>query len=265
MNNVTRINGFIDLDELCKSPEFRNIPWKTNESSVEEYGYSNVQYIFIYNNEIWIYKYVGESFSYAELVAEELAKCFSLPTAHYDLAFAKQYGKGVISRNFKLKNASYIKGHTILSDYIKAVLQINDTKKIEDEVKKYNSLEGIWNALEWYYRNNHNKSEIVQKLMGQIVNMFIYDMITGNTDRHEYNWGIVENEEEINLQPLFDNERILYFDSNFRMHPHIESGKDVFLEFTKQVEKIILEFISVSESEYLLKYKKNYYLLKKKI
>lgn len=46
MENAKRKNGFIALDELTKTSDFRNIPWQNNESMLEEYGHSNVKYIF---------------------------------------------------------------------------------------------------------------------------------------------------------------------------------------------------------------------------
>ena len=121
MKNVKRTNGFIDLDELEKDSNFKIIPWP--EGIDNEYCCSNVQFIFSYEDEEFIYKtpeYTCQC--YYELIAEELAHDFSIPTAHYDLAKSHEYGEGVISKNFKLPNTTYIRGDIILKDYVKNCL-----------------------------------------------------------------------------------------------------------------------------------------------
>ena len=129
MKNVKRTNGFIDLDELEKDSNFKIIPWP--EGIDNEYCCSNVQFIFSYEDEEFIYKtpeYTCQC--YYELIAEELAHDFSIPTTHYDLAYKSGEGKGVISKNFKLANHNYTKGYDLLKDYVKNCLYKN--KNITD-------------------------------------------------------------------------------------------------------------------------------------
>lgn len=153
-------NGFIDLEELAKDPSWINIPWKNNPSVVEEYGHSNIKYIFYYKEEIWIFKSLQTPYAcYAELVAEELAKCFGIPCAFYDLAYSHNFAGGgeVITKNFKVKNACYTSGFKIIANYLEKGLGITD--ELEFEQLFDNSLEGIWNALEWRYLNRENKKK----------------------------------------------------------------------------------------------------------
>ncbi len=249
-----RKNGFIDLEKVFANPKCKLIPWKMNETNIEEYGHSKIKYIFKYNDEIWLYKYNGFRYAYMELIAEELAQLFSIPTAHYDLAMINQE-KGVITKNFKLNGVKYIKGIVIIENYLKNVLNIQDPRKLKEEIKKYNSLEGIRKSLDYWYRNNAKRDELVSKLMEQLTNVFIYDILTGQTDRHEYHWGISETNNDIFLQPLFDNERILYFENNFRFYVHTEMEINNYLEetgnFSESLKRILLEFLIFSEEKYL--------------
>lgn len=267
MKNVKRKNGFINLDELANDPSFRMIPWRNNESMVEEFGHSHIKYIFYYNNEIYIYKTPDYTHQcYYELIAEELAHDFSIPTAHYDLAYKSGEGKGVISKNFKLANHNYIKGYDLLKDYVKNCLYKN--KNITDfdtdeEIEKYNCLEGIWTAFEYRYLSHPNRIEIVNKLMSQLVDMFIFDTLTGQTDRYEENWGIVENDEEIFLQPLYDNEFILFNETYFYFTPHTESNRGSYLNFNEGLKKILSEFLSVSDDEFIERLKEKIPLITK--
>ncbi len=267
MKNVKRTNGFINLDELANDPSFRMIPWRNNESMVEEFGHSHIKYIFYYNNEIYIYKTPDYTHQcYYELIAEELAHDFSIPTAHYDLAYKSGEGKGVISKNFKLANHNYTKGYDLLKDYVKNCLYKN--KNITDfdtdeEIEKYNCLEGIWTAFEYRYLSHPNRIEIVNKLMSQLVDIFIFDVLTGQTDRHEENWGIVENDEEIFLQPLFDNDRLLYMDNDFCFSTQTDNHIHYSLKFTQGIEKLLHDFLSVSSAEFIEKLKSKIPLISK--
>lgn len=253
MKNITRIQGFINLDEIAKEPSFKIIPWTNNMK--DEYGCSNIQFIFSYKGEDFIYKTPTPDYKcYYELIAEELAHDFGMPSAHYDLAKSQEYGKGVISKNFKLPNTTYTRGDTLLEDYVKNCLykdKILNAFEIEQETEKYNSLEGIWAAFEYRYLNHPNRIEIVNKLMNQLVDVFIFDTLTGHNDRHNKNWGIAENKEDIFLQPLYDNECILFKERYFYFSPHTESNRGLYLNFTEGIKNLLSEFLSVSDTLFI--------------
>ncbi len=265
MKNVKRTNGFIDLDELEKDSNFKIIPWP--EGIDNEYCCSNVQFIFSYEDEEFIYKtpeYTCQC--YYELIAEELAHDFSIPTAHYDLAKSHEYGEGVISKNFKLPNTTYIRGDIILKDYVKNCLykdKVLNNFEIEKETEIYNNLEAIWGSFEYRYLNHPNRIEIVNKLMSQLVDMFIFDTLTGHNDRHIKNWGIAENKDEIFLQPLYDNEFILFNETYFYFTPHTESNKGSYLNFNEGLKKSLSEFLSVSDDEFIERLKEKIPLITK--
>ena len=142
-------------------------------------------------------------------------------------------------------------------------LKVKGIYNLEEKIESYNSLQGIWASLEYRYINHPNKIEIVKSLMDQIVNIFIFDILMANADRHELNWGIVEEQDKIYVQPLYDNERILIFDSDIRLLPHIDNESSFNSEYESVVRKMVLEFITISGSEYLDWLKEKLFLINK--
>ncbi len=266
MEKAKRKKGFIVLKELSKNPTFKNILWKKNEAMRDEFGHSNIKYIFSYEETLYFYKALPYLYQcYYELMAEELAYDFNLPTAHYDLAYSKTYGMGVLTKNFKLPNYTYYKGYDVLEDYLRNCIHQNDETythyELKEEMESFNSLEGIWATFEYRYRNHSNKIEIVNNLTNQLVDIFIFDLLIGQTDRHEENWGIMEHEEEVYLQPVFDNDALL--ETAFELTPHTDTNLDYLIQFNEGLEKITKEFITVSDSVYIEKLKSKIPLINK--
>lgn len=197
-----REDGYVELDKLFCMPDTKILSW--NE---DIYDFDKLN-IFSYQGVMWFYKKCihTETGPYYELIAEELAKDFKIPVAHYDLAIYKNQ-RGVISKNFKKENHTYIAGIKLLREYAAKISSSHLEKRIWGH--NYNSLEGVFETLEDYYQDHPKKREVVSKLMNQFVDLFLFDMITGQGDRHFNNWMIEEAEVDINLVPLFDNELIL--------------------------------------------------------
>ena len=111
---------------------------------------------------------------------------------------------------------------------------------------KYNNLRGIWHCLEVYFKDYPNMQEIVAKLMMKIVKLFIFDLVTGQEDRHEENWGVVIYENgDVDLQPIFDNSRSLEDDPEFVYYGLSLEGNSI-----SENDKMIQEFLNVSSSEF---------------
>lgn len=162
----------------------------------------------IYDNKEYYLKDIRENINtlYCELIADKLLNKLNLPHVNYYLAefFGKAY---LISNSFKKEDENYVSGYKILDEYKDALnsnLDINDM----------NNLETIWNALEYRYTKMFEKSkarEIVSKLMNQLTTLFSFDIVVANDDRHQSNWMISENKENININTIFDNEYMLNF------------------------------------------------------
>ncbi len=117
---------------------------------------------------------------------------------------------------------------------------------------KYHNLEDIWIALEKRYEKRENRDEIVKKLMEKIVDMFIFDILTGNPDRHMDNWIIVEYPSgKVDLQPLFDNARAFFnFPYLTKLGLPISKGESDFQPIITLEENLYL-FLKVSSKEFV--------------
>lgn len=237
---MRRKNGFIDVNKMLQDIgvyETATSDLKNNSKIIDisMYMSQDITFGFDYNGTTYFYKYDEEIIPYNELVAEELAKDFGLSCIDYDLAILNDK-KGVISKNYQKDNVSYINGEDIIIDYY-------ECKGLD--IDKYNNLEAIWDALEYRYKDFPNRKEIVANLMKKIVDIFIFDIITSQRDRHLENWQIIESEKDIDIAPLFDNERIL-----------VSEAENIFLLLTIE-EKIsgnlfenLEVFLNVSSADY---------------
>lgn len=200
---MVRKEGFIDIDKIFEELGVDKENIGSNQIvRVIEKDYQKIVFSFDYQGETYYYKYDSLTLPYSELVAAELANDYGISHVDYDLA-TYENSKGVISKDYKKENDKIIEGTVILSDFYEKY----DSADTYSEI--HNNLEDIWDALEYRYRNHKNKQEIVKDLMKKIVDIFVFDIITCQSDRHSLNWGIIENEDNVDILPLFDNERIL--------------------------------------------------------
>ncbi len=259
MENEIRNDGYIELERIfekdgCTLIDLEEMPkyWIFEESTIGAF--------FSYQGEIWLFKPEFEflkNASYIELVLEELAHDFGIPSAHYDLATLNGK-KGIITKYFKQKDCQYTLGEELLEDYVYYGLKISqdDFFTLDSAVLTHNSLEGIWRALDYRYRNLKNRESIVWHLMSRLVDIFIFDILTHQEDRHSKNWGIVESKDKIDIQPIYDNE--LAF-NNIKALPSLvsESLKEEelfhFSHYEHAVKDVLLEFLEVSGGRYLEK------------
>ncbi len=236
---MNRKEGFIDLEAILQQMginTFRLTSMLDNPKiTVIQKPPLNLVFSFEYEKEIYFYKCVDHP--YNELVVFYLLQDFGLNSLEYDLASLGTL-EGVLSKNFKKKDVNY----TYIGDILIHYWQM-DFADIED----YNNLEDIWDALENRYQNYENKREIVEKLMRTIVDIFLFDIICGNQDRHSGNLLIAESQDHVDIQ-LFDNERILSqremvsLTVNDRSLQNIWMALKTFLRISsEEFQKIIIE------------------------
>ncbi len=137
---------------------------------------------FEYNDRTYYYKRISSLDNmYNELICNELAKDYGIPCVEYELvSFGEQIG--LISEE--------ISNLHLLSEYLS-----------DDEC----NLEDIWMFLE----SRFSDSELVYKLMSDLVNVFIFDVLIANNDRHIDNLGLIIDGDNISLSPIFDNDNLL--------------------------------------------------------
>lgn len=207
-------NGFIDISnlKLNKLENHRNI------------------YNLDFNNKKYFFKTIFNISSiYNELIAEEIAKDYEIPSAHYDLAVLDG-NIGVISENFLKDNETY----TDMSSILKTIY--NDP---EDKTN-HNNLTDIWNALSLIFKDE----KIISDLMEQIVNIFIFDILIANSDRHDENYGIITGT-KTKMSPVYDNNFMLsgisLYDGDYSIK--VESNMN-------EEDNILNKFLSISSLEY---------------
>ena len=203
-----RENGFINLDNILndigvdtssldsimKSDKITVI--NGSSSNVFSFEYNNTRFYFKTNDDRTLYNY------YAELLAEELAKDFGIPCALYDLAKVGNH-YGVISKDIKKENATYIDLEDIIGSY-------------HDDLWDNFSLMNIWNDLNTYYKDRDDREKIVSKLISKIVDKFIFDVLICQLDSS--NMKIMESDGNVSLAPIFDNEFMQYESREFAFY-----------------------------------------------
>lgn len=223
MNFIRDDFGFIDLDIIKFSR-------KTNVSK-------NV-FFFEYMGELYFYKVIRELENiYNELIASELALKYKLDCLDYDIAIYDET-IGVISKNFIQQNKRYIP----MEEILKRVYKI-------DNVAQKNNLEDIWYAIDLYYQDFN----ITKRLMDKIVNIFIFDILIGNVDRHLFNFGIIECDNFVDIAPIFDNEKMLSESSIYYGDYSIgicESDYSYCIRQLEPIDNYIYKFINISDIRY---------------
>jgi len=268
MENEFRNDGYIELERIFEKDECTLIDFEDMPEQRNNFSTSSVKTIFSYKGDIWLFRpEFDKNISYIELILEELARDFGIPQAHYDLATLNNK-KGNITKYFKKKDCKYLLGEDLLIEYVENGLKISkDNFSIwESAILSHNSLEGIWRALDYHYHHLKNHEEVVEKLMDRLVDIFIFDILTQQKDRHSCNWGIVESEDSIDIQPLYDNE--FAFDTIKELPPLVaESLKEeelfCFQYYDHSIEEALLEFLEVSGDEYLEKLQNKIPLIQK--
>ena len=137
-----------------------------------------------------------EDNGYLELIGSKISKYLGIRSVHYDLAqfnFSDKFVNGVISKDFREKGYKIVNFATIIDDYI-------DNNKEENIVNEMN-LEFIWKILNYRYKGYNNSQMIVAKIMDELVNYFLLDILIGNYDNGKYNYEIMENESAANVLP----------------------------------------------------------------
>ena len=232
---MNRIDGYINLDEILNSMGVDTTSFDTIISSglVEEIAED--VYSFTYNNEKYYYKYSQIFSPYSELIGECLLDDLNIPHVSYDLATLCGRN-GVVSKDFTKDNAKYVSGLEILENY-------TNTRGVQISI--FNNLEDIWNALDLYFKDNRNKDEIVAKLMNNITDLFMFDMLVSNNDRNVTNWGIEIDGDNINLSKIYDNQRIGY---NYKNNPVLDMN--VSKENDDSLYENLEYFLNISDSSY---------------
>lgn len=230
-------------------------------------GADSLVFKFTYRDgNVYYFNYDSDCTPYGELIYGCICDDLGIPHIDYDIARIGAL-EGTLSKNYKKKDEKHISGETLLrengnidlefSAYDRKMAEIYGKEAVlNGKTKPYHSLEHIWYSLKNRYVE---KPDLAQKLMEDIVNMFIVDLITGQTDRHSENWEIIEDGDNTRLRPIFDSRRIfsrLPYTAEIAMSVNSHPKDDV-----KKLEDNVKAFIKQSRSEYVEKLKNSLWVL----
>lgn len=82
-----------------------------------------------------------------------------------------------------------------------------DFIKWKNGIIKANNLFDLWSIVDIYCKINGFEINDSNKLMEQLMKLFVYDIITSQGDRHSDNWSILlnKNAKKIRFSPIYDN------------------------------------------------------------
>jgi len=245
---MKRVNGFLDLDEYFKN----NVMDEKNNVTDGDFDYQNWMVI---NGQKYFFKITTDS--YTELLAYEIATFLGIKATNYDLAIYEG-NKGVISESFHKETNRYISGEEILKGYFrvpgnKGILQkmgfkTDKTLYMLCDPHRINNLEIIWQAIEQRYKLLNINIDI-EKIMYDLVLLFIFNIIACQNDGLPHNWELEESENGVNLTQIFDNEwcfkinkEAIYPSSNLSTNFNDAYGSNY---------EILEEFLKSSSSEFI--------------
>lgn len=188
---------------------------------------------FIYNSKKYYYKphKIAED-CYNELIAEKIANRLGIKCCHYFLG--SYLGKdGVISEYFE--DSKYIS----MCDYLQ--------EKYKEEVEERSDLEDIWYA---FYSDF--QEDTVKKLMKELINIFIFDILIANPDRHNENYGLILDGENTHFAPIFDNEKALspisYKEGYYSLEIEVYDPQANYSQIYNR--NILYNFLDISDESY---------------
>ena len=273
---MKRVNGYRDLDEYFKRIlKRKNIDRDILEAKKvirQELGGVSSMFWFKYFGVDVLFKcFESEYQVFSELISQELAIHLGFRSAQYDTA-TFEGRKGVISYNFKKDNYNYIPLFKILDEYEVETLCIgeNPNNTYGDYcLRDYNfhdrdyiitNLEDIWNALEMYFKNLENCSELVGKVMEKITDYFGYQIISGNYDLHASNIlvAIAKDNSDADLAPIYDNEDMFQLSEKvkykFSNTPRLMVARSD-LENGYTAIEMLKEYLNVSDGYFIERFK----------
>lgn len=219
--------GAIDLEHL----PIKNLKYSDRDHAT--FYYNNIKY--------YLKRCSNIEKIYNELIAEELAHDYRIDCSYNDIAFDDQQYY-FISADRRGVGDKYV--------------SINEVLNLEDEC---NNLTDIWYALTLLYSDQI----IVQHLMDQLVDIFLFDVLIANVDRHSDNYGIIQNDDKVSFHYLFDNEKMLNQISIYEGGYSIGIDHDDYFIFENTGIHFLEKFLSVSDSYYLEYFKEKFNIISK--
>jgi|26BtaG_2_1085354.scaffolds.fasta_scaffold00010_101 hypothetical protein len=170
-----------------------------------------------------------------------VGKCFGIEIANSKLVIAENYVR-YLSEHFHNDEQTLNHGANIISRYIN-----EESNEWIDELDKKKALKKEINIRDVLTAIHSTFLEEHLEIFNSFFHMLLFDALTGNNDRHYYNWGVIthiKNKERPYFSPIYDTARGLLWnlsDENvLSLHTELKNPNNKRLEnyVLKSVPKI---------------------------
>lgn len=163
---------------------------------------SHTIYNFKMDNDTYYFKEVPNRELVMEMISKTIA--FLLGILYLKESIAILNDKyGLLSKSYLKDDDKSYNLHNLMQNYF---YENNDDELLDyRKLASLNNLEDIWFALEDRYEDKN----IVKNLMDGITNIFMFDLLVGESDRTLRNIEIIESYNTVTLAPLYDTSSIL--------------------------------------------------------
>ena len=208
------------------------------EKLVPNFKGSHNIYNFKIDNDIYYFKEVPNRELVMEMISKSIAFLLGIPYLKESIAILNDK-YGLLSKSYLKENDKSYNLHNLMQNYF---YEYNDELLDYKKLASLNNLEDTWFALEDRYEDE----DIVKSLMDDITNIFMFDLLIGESDRTLRNIEIIESDNNIVLAPLYDTSSILT-DKNTAL------GVDENDYLKSDIEKLD-KFLENSDSSYKEKF-----------
>ena len=208
------------------------------EKLVPNFKGSHNIYNFKIDNDIYYFKEVPNRELVMEMISKSVAFLLGIPYLKESIAILNDK-YGLLSKSYLKENDKSHNLHNLMQNYF---YEYNDELLDYKKLASLNNLEDTWFALEDRYEDE----DIVKSLMDGITNIFMFDLLIGESDRTLRNIEIIESDNNVVLAPLYDTSSILT-DKNTAL------GVDENDYLKSDIEKLD-KFLENSDSSYKEKF-----------
>lgn len=163
---------------------------------------SHTIYNFKMDNDTYYFKEVPNRELVMEMISKSIAFLLGIPYLKESIAILNDK-YGLLSKSYLKDDDKSYSLHNLMQNYFYG----NNDDELLDyrKLASLNNLEDIWFALEDRYEDKN----IVKNLMDGITNIFMFDLLVGESDRTLRNIEIIESYNTVTLAPLYDTSSIL--------------------------------------------------------
>ena len=208
------------------------------EKLVPNFKGSHNIYNFKIDNDIYYFKEVPNRELVMEMISKSIAFLLGIPYLKESIAILNDK-YGLLSKSYLKENDKSYNLHNLMQNYF---YEYNDELLDYKKLASLNNLEDTWFAIEDRYEDE----DIVKSLMDGITNIFMFDLLIGESDRTLRNIEVIESDNNVVLAPLYDTSSILT-DKNTAL------GVDEDDYLKSDIEKLD-KFLENSDSSYKEKF-----------